>query len=75
MGSMPAADTMPRNGADPRVDAYIEALPEWQQTSGRQVRDLVHAADPELPRPRPLGHVQADHREQPGRGLEEAEVS
>jgi hypothetical protein len=33
---------------DPRVDAYIEALPDWQQTICRQVRDLVHAADPEV---------------------------
>jgi hypothetical protein len=34
--------------ADPRVDAYIEALPEWQQAICREVRELVHAADPEL---------------------------
>jgi hypothetical protein len=34
--------------ADPRVDAYIGALPEWQQAICRQVRDLVHAADPEV---------------------------
>jgi hypothetical protein len=33
---------------DPRVDAYIEALPGWQQETCRQVRDLVHAADPEV---------------------------
>jgi hypothetical protein len=32
--------------ADPRVDAYITALPEWQQEICRHVRDLVHAADP-----------------------------
>ena len=32
--------------ADERVDAYIDALPEWQQAICRQVRDLVHAADP-----------------------------
>jgi len=31
---------------DPRVDAYIDALPDWQQDICRQVRDLVHAADP-----------------------------
>lgn len=30
---------------DPRVDAYIESLPDWQQAICRQVRDLVHAAD------------------------------
>ena len=35
---------------DPRVDTYIEALPDWQQAICRQVRDLVHAADPEVGR-------------------------
>jgi hypothetical protein len=34
--------------ADPRVDAYIDGLPEWQQLICSQVRDLVHAADPEV---------------------------
>jgi hypothetical protein len=33
---------------DPRVDAYIDALPGWQQSICREVRDLVHAADPEV---------------------------
>jgi hypothetical protein len=33
---------------DARVDAYIDALPEWQQRICREVRDLVHAADPEV---------------------------
>ena len=33
---------------DPRVDAYIDALPDWQQEICRTVRDLVHAADPEV---------------------------
>jgi hypothetical protein len=33
---------------DPRVDAYIAAVPAWQQAVCRQVRDLVHAADPEV---------------------------
>jgi hypothetical protein len=33
---------------DPRVDAYIDALPGWQQAICHQVRDLVHAADPEV---------------------------
>ncbi|MDQ6603471.1 MAG: DUF1801 domain-containing protein [Chloroflexota bacterium] len=32
--------------ADPRVDAYIDALPAWQQVICREVRALVHAADP-----------------------------
>src|SRR4030081_1613602 len=31
--------------ADPRVDAYIDALPDWQQAICREVRELVHAAD------------------------------
>ncbi|WP_197521839.1 DUF1801 domain-containing protein [Nocardia sp. 852002-20019_SCH5090214] len=31
--------------ADPRVDAYIDALPAWQRDLCRQVRELVHAAD------------------------------
>jgi hypothetical protein len=31
---------------DPRVDQYIEALPEWQRDVARQVRRLVHEADP-----------------------------
>jgi hypothetical protein len=34
--------------ADPRVDAYIDGLPDWQQAICRQVRELVHAADPEV---------------------------
>lgn len=34
--------------ADPRVDAYIAALPAWQQTICREVRELVHAADAEV---------------------------
>jgi hypothetical protein len=33
---------------DPRVDAYIAALPEWQQQICLTIRDLVHAADPEV---------------------------
>jgi hypothetical protein len=31
---------------DPRVDAYLDGLPEWQREILGQVRDLVHAADP-----------------------------
>ena len=31
---------------DRRVDAYIDNLPEWQQAICREVRALVHAADP-----------------------------
>jgi len=33
---------------DPRVDTYIDALPDWQQAICRRVRDLIHEADPEL---------------------------
>jgi hypothetical protein len=33
---------------DPRVDAYVDALPDWQQTICHEVRDLIHAADPEV---------------------------
>ena len=40
--------TNPSYPADPRVDAYIDALPGWQQSICREVRDLVHAADPEV---------------------------
>ena len=31
---------------DPRVDDYIDGLPEWQQAVCREVREIVHAADP-----------------------------
>jgi hypothetical protein len=34
--------------ADPRVDAYIDALPSWQEVVCRQVRSLVHEADAEV---------------------------
>ena len=33
---------------DPRVDEYIDALPDWQRAICREVRDLAHAADPEV---------------------------
>ena len=33
---------------DPRIDAYIDILPNWQQAICREVRKLVHAADPEV---------------------------
>ena len=35
-------------GAHPGVDPYIGGLPDWQQAICRQVRSLVHAADPEV---------------------------
>lgn len=34
--------------ADPRVDAYIDSLPDWQQVVCHDVRALVHAADDEV---------------------------
>jgi hypothetical protein len=34
--------------ADPRVDAYIATLPGWQQAVCRELRDLIHACDPEV---------------------------
>ena len=40
------ADNLPLR--DTRVDAFIAALPDWQQEICRQVRELVHAADPAL---------------------------
>jgi len=33
---------------DPRVDAYLDALPAWQREICSQVRDLVHSADPDV---------------------------
>ena len=33
---------------DPRVDAFIDGLPEWQRAICSRVRDLVHEADPRV---------------------------
>jgi hypothetical protein len=33
---------------DPRVDAYLAPLPDWQRKIFAHVRDLVHEADPEV---------------------------
>src|SRR4051794_17391496 len=33
---------------DARVDAYIDALPEWQQAICREVREHIHRAEPEI---------------------------
>ena len=38
----------PSYQTDPRVDDYIDALPDWQQAICRQLRNLIHAADPEM---------------------------
>jgi hypothetical protein len=44
----PQGESAMTSTADPRVDAYIDSLPGWQQAICREVRDLVHAADPEV---------------------------
>ena len=36
------------NERDPRVDDYIAGLPDWQRRLCEQLRDLVHAAEPEV---------------------------
>jgi hypothetical protein len=33
---------------DPRVDTYIDGLPEWQRDLCRRLREVVHAADPDV---------------------------
>jgi hypothetical protein len=33
---------------DPRVDDYIDRLPDWQQAVCHEVRDLIHGADPDI---------------------------
>ena len=33
---------------DPRVDAYIDGLADWQQEICRAVREIVHAAEPDI---------------------------
>src|SRR5262252_7663553 len=33
---------------DPRIDAYIDELPSWQQDICQRVRELIHAADDEV---------------------------
>jgi hypothetical protein len=40
--------THKKDKKDPRVDEYIAGLPDWQQVVCQRVRDLVHAADPEV---------------------------
>jgi hypothetical protein len=43
------AEESPMSGTrDPRVDAWIEALPDWQAAIFREVRELVHEADPDV---------------------------
>jgi hypothetical protein len=33
---------------DPRVDDYLDPLPDWQRQIFAKVRDLVHEADPDV---------------------------
>lgn len=33
---------------DPRVDAYLDGLPDWQRDILSKVRDIVHSADPDV---------------------------
>ena len=33
---------------DPRVDAYIKALPRWQCELCGRLREVIHAADPQI---------------------------
>lgn len=33
---------------DPRVDTYIDALPDWQADLCHQLREVIHAADPDI---------------------------
>jgi hypothetical protein len=33
---------------DPRVDAYLDALPDWQREICSRIRELVHEADPDV---------------------------
>jgi hypothetical protein len=32
----------------PGVDAYLDALMDWQRGIGLQLRDLIHAAEPDI---------------------------
>src|SRR4051812_8525782 len=48
MGKVKSGASTMTYSADPRVDAYIAALPVWQQEICREVRELVHAADAEV---------------------------
>ncbi len=38
----------PSYQTDTRVDDYIDRLPDWQQALSRELRDLIHAADPNV---------------------------
>ncbi len=44
----PKLPTQSNYERDPRVDAYIARLPQWQQEICTQLRDLIHRVDPEM---------------------------
>jgi len=46
-GKRPGRPTA-KYAVDPRVDAYLGMLPDWQRLVCQRIRDLVHAADSEL---------------------------
>lgn len=33
---------------DPRVDDYLDGLPEWQRRICHELRELIHRADPQI---------------------------
>ena len=34
--------------SDPRVDAYLDGLPDWQRETLERVREVLHRTDPEM---------------------------
>ena len=55
--------------SDPRVDEYIDALPDWQRMICRRLRDLIHHDQ----RARIDRDAEADRRRQPIRRLAQTE--
>ena len=45
---MSADGSVEAGGRDPRVDRYIAGLPEWQRRRCEELRELIHAAEPEI---------------------------
>jgi len=48
---MGISDVMPASAnydRDPRVDAYIAGLADWQQEICSRLRELIHSVDPEM---------------------------
>src|SRR5437667_4063656 len=43
-----AISGMASDRRDSRVDDYVSALPDWQQELCQELRELIHAADPEV---------------------------